>query len=327
MSDLLNKLGSKKSSTEGTGSPDPRQNSGDLSSVGKTTIAESVTSGVVDRGLDLLKNSGSKKSDAGAATSVQASVEDNSTNSASAKVETSADSVKVGDPNSWSIDSAFKEIKKLREENKATRIKYEESVERLKADSESRISARENELQELSRAKQQLDELRAKEEDKERNLAEKLAHRETLIAEQKVRMETIEREYKRLAQDSESRAAKFQAELEAQNQVYKQRLEAELATIPEKFKDHANLIAKGAGDARDAYLAISEAKITGMFEDKKIIVNHSVPRANEGARTTPESLEAASRDQRSKLDSGKKIGMALKEIFKNGQANSAFRTK
>src|SRR5690606_22051446 len=94
--------------------------------------------------------------------------------------------------------------------------------------------------------------------------------------------------------------------------------------IPDKFKDVASLIVKGSGDARDALLAISEAKLKGVFDDKTVVVNHAVPGANDGARVTKDKLDEAERNRREAMTSSAKIGEALKSI-RSGTPNTAFR--
>jgi len=86
------------------------------------------------------------------------------------------------------------------------------------------------------------------------------------------------------------------------------------------------LIVKGAGDPRDALVALHEAKLNGIFDEKKTIVNHSVPGASNGARATKEQLENAGREQRSGMSSQQKIRAALQDI-RGGNPNSAFKTR
>ena len=122
-----------------------------------------------------------------------------------------------------------------------------------------------------------------------------------------------------------SQLDRHQADIEAQKEVYKNRLQTELSTIPEKFKTVAELIIKGAGDERDALVAISEAKLNGVFEDKTVIVNHSVPGAHDGARATNERLKEARDAERNKMTPSQKIGAALKSI-KSGESNPVFKS-
>jgi DNA repair exonuclease SbcCD ATPase subunit len=231
----------------------------------------------------------------------------------------------VADPESWTKDSAFKEVKKLREENKAYRIKYEEKLESLKGELETQLAVKNQELENLKKSQAELDEIKAKEADKERNLAEKVAHREALAAEWKTKAESIEKAYKEQMAAMKTQLDKHQADIDAQREVYKTRLQNELKTIPEKFKEVADLIVRGAGDERDAIVAISEAKLKGVFEDKTVVVNHSVPGASDGARTTNERLADARKAERNKMSSSQKIGEALKQI-KGGEANPVFKS-
>lgn len=230
------------------------------------------------------------------------------------------------DPGTWTVDSALKEVKKLREENKATRIKYEESLEKLKTETEARLSVREKELEKFIQAQQELEELKAKEADKKRDISEKLAHREAVLAEMKAKADAAERVWQEKLGKMESQLRMYEAEAQAQQQVYSNRLEEELKAIPEKFKGVASLLVKGAGDPRDALIALNEAKLQGVFEDKTVVVNHSVPGAHDGARATNERLDEARKAAREKMTSSQKIKSALGEI-RSGGSNTAFRIK
>jgi hypothetical protein len=87
------------------------------------------------------------------------------------------------------------------------------------------------------------------------------------------------------------------------------------------------MIVKGAGeDPRDGLLALNEAKLKGLFEDKTVVVNHSVPGAKDGARASKERLDEAARETRAQMSSSQKIKAAL-DAMKSGNKNSAFRTK
>ena len=88
----------------------------------------------------------------------------------------------------------------------------------------------------------------------------------------------------------------------------------------------AKYIVKGADDSREALTIIQEAKLKGMFEDKTVVVNHSVPGANDGARSSNERLKEVEKERREKMNSSQKIAEALKQI-KSGTPNNVFRTK
>jgi vacuolar-type H+-ATPase subunit I/STV1 len=230
------------------------------------------------------------------------------------------------DTTTWTVDSALKEVKKLREENKTTRLKYEESLEKLKAETEARLQVREKELEKFIQAQQELEDLKAKEADKKRDITEKLAHREAVLAEMKAKAEATERVWQEKLSRMENQLRMYEAEAEAQQQVYTTRLEEELKAVPEKFKGVASLLVKGAGDPRDALIALNEAKLQGVFEDKTVVVNHSVPGAHDGARATNERLDEAKKAAREKMTSSQKIKSALGEI-RSGGSNTAFRIK
>lgn len=301
---------------EGTGSPGPQSTKDGQSSINPSSIP---TGNMI--GDDLISRSGNSGSTA--ATGTSNSAKDTGTTS-STKEEPSTNT-NVADPDSWTKDSALKEMKKLRDENRITRLKYEESVEKMKADTDARLAARDAELQKLADAQKELEELKQKEADKKRTLEDKLAHREALLAEFKAQQEMKERQIAGKLSTYETEIQKYRADQEAQAEVHKRRLDAELAKVPEKFKDLASLIVKGAGDSRDALIALSEAQLKGVFDDKTSIVNHSVPGANDGARLDQKKLDEAKNEARAKMKPEDKIRAALKDI-RSGMPNSAFRS-
>lgn len=305
--DILNSLGSKKE-TSGV-------ETSTTSQTGQSKDPALAANGA--RGVNMIDQVG-KQADEGK-TSTTSNVSNESTTS---KEEPTG----KGDPSTWTVDSALKEVKKLREENKATRIKYEESLEKLKLETEARLSVREKELEKFVQAQQELEDLKAKEADKKRDITEKLAHREAVLAEMKAKADATERVWQEKLSKMENQLRMYEAEAQAQQQVYATRLEEELKAVPEKFKGVASLLVKGAGDPRDALIALNEAKLQGVFEDKTVVVNHSVPGAHDGARATNERLDEAKKAAREKMTSSQKIKSALGDI-RSGGSNTAFRIK
>lgn len=322
--DLLTKLGAKTSS-EGAVKTEPSQ-----SSARAESRAQAVETGpALGRGADMLRGLSTKSESP--ANDSQAYTDGSATDAVTAKEEptvsvSNSSGSSATEADNWTLENALKEIKKLREENKATRIKYSEAVDHLKKESDTRITAKEQELHDLVQAKNELEELKAKEEDRKRDLSEKLAHRERLLTETKSRMEVEKKAYEDELRRMQAEVQQFRAEQEAQMEIHKQRLETEIASVPEKFKDIATYIVKGAGDPRDALVALNEAKLKGLFEDKKVVVSHSVPGAADGARASKEKLEAAVGAAREKMNSSDKIREGLKQI-RSGETNSAFRTR
>lgn len=311
MSDILGKFVKKNDSAEGAANAAP----------GQSTEIKNATNVELSRGSDLIGQVGTKSPDSTAKTS-QASADTSTVNEDTSSAAASGNS----DDGSWTKDSALKEVKKLREENKSYRIKYQEQIEQIKAESETRIAGQKEEQKALLEAKKELDRIKADQEDKKRDLSEKLAHREAKIAEMQALFEASKKDWERKATDLEHNVRAFEAERNAEQEVYKSRISDELGKIPEKYRDVASLIVKGAGDSKDAYLALSEAKLKGLFEDKTVVVNHSVPGANDGARANKDKLDEASKAQRASMNSNDKIREALKQM-KSGTPNSAFRTK
>jgi DNA repair exonuclease SbcCD ATPase subunit len=308
--DLFKKVGQKDQSTaaEGSALAEPTQNS---ASAGKE-----------------VNNAVSAKSDdltAQAAGTGQMSAEVDSSKRADSGKQEAEGSSPIKDPSSWDEDSKFKEIKKLREENKISRLKYEQSLAELKKEADARLEAERQKIKEYEDAKKELDKLKAQEEDKKRDLNEKLSHREKKIAELESYLESKDREYQRQLEDYKVKLTELEADRQVRMEGYRKRVQEELDQVPEKFRDYANLIVKGAEDPQDALIAIQEAKMKGLFEDKKVIVNHSVPTAADGARASKEQMELAAK-ARDKMTPQQKIKAGL-DAIRSGQPNSAFKTR
>lgn len=316
--DLLNKLGQKNNTVSAEGVANS-------ATPGQQTSNQDPTKVELSRGTDLLGKVGTKSSDSSAATSSQASAGSNPASSAVEPTRNETVVNKEGEPGDWSLDSAYKEIKKLREENKQYRIKYSEQVDTLKNEMDARQKAKEAEMQSLIDKAKELDKLKADQEDKKRDLTEKLAHREAKISEYQTMLEIQNKQMAERELSYQTKIQAYEAERQAEVKVFESRLQEELSKVPEKYKDYATLIAKGAGDPRDALVALNEARIKGLFEDKIIPVNHSVPGARDGARASKEMLEQGERDRRNSMTSKDKIRTALEQMKQS--PNSAFRTK
>lgn len=299
--DLLEKLGSK-----GEGSKEVKSN----------VNASSNGVAQTDRGDDLIAKMGKAEVSVETKPEPEAKVTESASKEEPAAGETASTS-------SWTVESALKEVKKLREENKSVRLKYEEQVEKLKADVEAKVSAIEEKYKPTLDAARELEEVKAKEADKKRDVVDKLAHREALLAETKAEKERLQAKYEAELAEARVKLSAYEAEKQAENEVYKKRVDEELNTIPQKFRTHAELLVKGAGDMRDALLVLSEAKIQGLFEDKTVVVNHSVPGARDGARVTSEQMQSKAREEYDRMTPSQKIGAALKAI-RSGEKNSAF---
>ncbi len=230
-----------------------------------------------------------------------------------AKVE---DSKTVKNPEEWSKDSALKEVVKLREENKAYRTKLQEQLDKLEKEKQEAITKIREEAQTALEAKKKLEAIEADQADKKRSIEEKLANREARLVE-------VENVYKRELDEKEklltsykSKATQYEAEQEARQQVYRDKIKEELGKIPEEFRSFADKMVKGYEDPHEAWLSLSEAQRMGMFGEKKIVVNHSVPGANDGARLSKDKIEEQERAERAKLPSMSLIRMGLQKAVK-----------
>lgn len=314
--DLLNDLGKKTNSAEGAGKVSEPQR-GSASSETSTTEHS--------RGDDLLAKLSDKKSQSSTAkNTATSSAESGETPKSASSMEEPTGSQETSE--NWTDESKMKEIKKLREENKAYRIKYQTELDRVAREADARLEQAKSQMQPLMDAQKELEKIKAEQEDKKRDLAEKLAHREARLAEMQSLAEVQRKELERQLQEKDSQLNRFQADIKAQDEIYKIRIDEELAKVPVKFQDLAKYLVKGADDTREALTIIQEAKLKGMFEDKTVVVNHSVPGASDGARASKERLEEAERKRRESLNASQKIGEALRSI-KSGTPNNVFRTK
>lgn len=320
MSDLLSKLNSQR---QGNVTPKPAEGAAN-SAAPVQPDSQSTPRLEVDRGDDLLRQAKTRALDAANAKPSQSGAE----SSTSSKIESSGtDNAGVDDPDTWTKDSAFKEVKKLRDENKTYRLKYQEQIESLKMETEARLQAKEEELKSAMEAQKELSKIKAEQEDKKRSLEEKLAHREAKAAELQAIMEAKENEYRRRMSELEATASTYKAREAAEKQIYVQRISEEIDKIPEKYREIANMIVKGAGDdPRDGLLALNEAKLRNIFEDKTVVVSHQVPGASDGARVSKTRMDEMQKDQRAQMSSGQKIRSAL-DAIKSGTSNTAFRMK
>lgn len=320
MSDLLSKLNSQR---QGNVTPKPAEGAANSAAPVKPD-SQSAPRLEVDRGDDLLRQAKTRALDEASAKSSQSGAD----SSTSSKIESSGtDNAGVDDPDTWTKDSAFKEVKKLRDENKTYRLKYQEQIESLKMETEARLQAKEEELKSAMEAQKELSKIKAEQEDKKRSLEEKLAHREAKAAELQAIMEAKENEYRRRMSELEATASTYKAREAAEKQIYVQRISEEIDKIPEKYREIANMIVKGAGeDPRDGLLALNEAKLRNIFEDKTVVVSHQVPGASDGARVSKTRMDEMQKDQRAQMSSGQKIRSAL-DAIKSGTSNTAFRMK
>lgn len=231
----------------------------------------------------------------------------------------SADSnSKSSDESSWTLDSALNHIKQLREENKQYRLKYSERETNLKKQQDEEIQQILTKQEELKNAAKELELLKEKEADKKRSLEEKVDHRNKKVVQLEAQLEALKNDYESKLKNSTSELENYKIKIEAQNNVYRKQVEEELNSISDEYKEIANSIVDGAKDnPEEALLRLTKAKLKGIFEDKKVVVNHGVPGANQGARVTNSDIEANSRDIKNKMSSQQKIRAALNDLKDN----------
>ena len=222
-------------------------------------------------------------------------------------------SKRFDDASTWTKESALLEVKKTREEAKQSRLMLKEQEAKFKAQMDELKSQMDEKLQTATQAQQELEARKAAEEDKKRSMEEKLAHRESMVKEYEMKLQAIEADNQKKLEELNSRVSTYEAEREAQLTVYKERINEELQQVPESKRTYAEMIIKGHEDPRDAWAALSEAKMDGMFEDKQVVVSHATPGAD-AARMTKEKLDAAAAEARKNMKSTDLIRQGLKDI-------------
>lgn len=242
------------------------------------------------------------------------------------EVTTTDTEVKVANPDSWTKESALKEVTKAREEAKAYRLKYQESMSKLEADKEAEIAKIKLEAESGQEAKRKLEAMEADALDKKRNMEEKLADRESRLAKTEEVHKHELAATKAQAESYKAKALQYEAEQEARQSVYKERIKEELNKIPDDLRPFAEKMVKGYEDSQEAWLALAEAQQKNMFGEKKVVVNHTTPGAGNGARINKTELEEAQKQERANKTSQQLIRDGLKKI-KNGEANNAYRNR
>ena len=311
--DLLTTLGSKQA----TAKADGKSSNANTADISDTPIGGDNTSDKVNRGANLLDGAPADKD-------LKSKAEENVERKNSKATDDAAKMVK--EPDTWTKESALKEVTRLREENKTTRIKGTERTEALRTEFTAKLEVLEEQYKEAEQAKKKLEAIEAAAADKKRNLEEKIVHRDTVITELQTQMDAVKHDFETKVQEMSEKVTEFEADRAAQRQVYQERIDQEIDKIPEKFKKFADSMVKGFQDPREGWTALAEAKAQGLFEDKTIVVNHDVPGANTGARVTQDKRDAAERDVRDKMTSAQKIKDGLDSI-RGGKPNSVYRER
>jgi DNA repair exonuclease SbcCD ATPase subunit len=310
--DLLNKFNKKPA--EGSGSAEPHQNDRPSANVTATPKDNDL--------LGKADGTGTGGTEAHSAANGSVSNAGEVENRSSGKEEPSGKTVK--DPDSWTKESALSEVVKLREEAKAARVKYAEQLEKFKAEQEAKFQEQMKAIEGAKSAERELAALKEKEADKKRSLEEKLADREGKLATMEAQLESVKNQYENRLKEISTKASAYEAEMSAQEEIYKNKVKAELDKVPAKYRTIAETLAKGAGDSREALIALTEAHLNGMFEDKKVVVSHQVPGAADGARATKEKLEEADKARKAGMTPSQMVKEGLTQI-RSGKPNSAFR--
>lgn len=309
MTDLLTSMGKKKDT------PATAVDKAVADAKGETLVGTEASSDALKRGDNILSRA------SGTGTVETKEVE---TATETQVIDSATKTVKNADD--WTKESALTEVIKLREENKIGRVKFQEQVDRINKEKDAEIAKIKEKAKSAEEAQKKLEALEASAEDKKRSLEDKLAHREARLSETETVYAQKLKEKEEELNQYKSKAAAYEAQQAAQQQVYKDRIKEEMAGIPDELKQFAERMVKGFEDPSEAWTALSEAKMKGMFGEKKVVVNHSVPGAADGARLSKAKQDQAEADAKKAKSSKDKIRSGLAKI-QGGAANSAFRTR
>lgn len=193
----------------------------------------------------------------------------------------------------YSKEDALEELKKARAEAAKRRVENKDLEEQFQQKLQDELGKLEEKMAPLAEKAEKLDELKAKEEDRKRSLEDKVAHRDKLVQQAQEEITALRAERDEEKQELSNKINKLQSVVEAHETFYKEQLDKELAEVPAKFKNLADMIVKGAEDIKSALNAIRDAKKENLFGAKKVVVNHSVPGASTGARTDSVKMKEA----------------------------------
>jgi hypothetical protein len=221
----------------------------------------------------------------------------------------------------WTEEQLKEALKETRQEAAKRRVEAKEAEERLQKEYEEKIKSIEEKFSPLVDKAKKLEKLEAEEADKKRDMAEKLAHRETLIQQRDDELNTLRQELESTRLEAEKRAAQLKADLEVHESYYKDQLEKAKAEIPKKYQDLVDTMIKGANDTKHALDLVRTAQKENLFGEKKVFVNHSAPSAKTGART---DSATAQQERRESMKSSEKIRAGLKNALPNKPDKSNF---
>jgi hypothetical protein len=217
----------------------------------------------------------------------------------------------------WTEESLVAEMKKAREEAKRSRLEKNDAIDRLRTEYERKLEEVKLATKPLEDTAKELAELKAKEADAKKTLAEKLADREAQLVERNAEIARLKDLHDREIFAIRAELEKYQTEVNVQNKFYQEKLNEELNLIPDKFKDVAIRLMKGCDSTREQLEVLRDAKDRGLFKEKQTVVSHAVPNLAENARISSASSKTGDLERTKKMKSTDKIGEALKSIDNN----------
>jgi len=201
----------------------------------------------------------------------------------------------------WTVKDFEKALKDARKDAGKYRTKAKDLEEQMDSKLESVIQEIDSKYAPLKKKAAEFDKIKAEQEDKKRDMSEKLAHRESLIRELEEQLEAAKDSSHKEKVALQSELDKVKGSLEGHLAYYREQLDKEMEAIPAQWKEVADAMVKGTNDTREALALIRDAKNKNFFGDKKVEVYHGTPnKASDGARMSSQPTEDQKKDMKSK---------------------------
>lgn len=211
----------------------------------------------------------------------------------------------------WTKEDYDRILKETRNEAAKNRVKAKELESTLDQRLQEKLQEIEEKYAPLKKKAEEFDKHKETEADRKRSLEEKIAHRDRMLSEKDEEIKTLRDEYHNDKVKLQNEAENYKARVNAHESYYKEALERERGEVPQKFQAVADAMIKGASDVKHALELLREAKTNNLFGNKKVVVNHSVPNANNGARL--DSIKAQEAHKES-MKSSDKIRAGIRDL-------------
>lgn len=220
----------------------------------------------------------------------------------------------------WSKEQVIDAMKKARSEAAKNRVENKAIQEQFQTQLEEEMAKVKEFIKPLEKKAKAYEKLQQEEEDRQRSMEEKIAHRERIVAEREAELELLREKLQQIEVESKEKIDILSSRVEAHESYYKEQLDKELEAVPNEYRTIAEAVVSGT-DPKEALSLLRDAKNKGMFGPKKVYVNNSVPTAHTGARTDSAAVENTRRENMSPAE---KIREGLKQLGSKKNNNFGF---